>query len=461
MVPARNLNDWISTVVEEGNEETKSPLILRRWSAFSAVCGALGRRCWLETSAFTVYPNMYIFLVTPPGRGKGEAIALPVSIAYTSISTPVQFPDDHNDARTEWKDLRMPYPNYMWKDGGTVQRLIEAMSTHNRVDEDLSKGLDKNHYDSSATAVVEEFGVFFKEGDRAVAATLAQMWDAKEDFNDSLIGTPGKKRDRNVKGPCLNLLAGATPYILINNLPPESQEQGFLRRVVIVYYNGPGIITSARKNPYKSGLVSYIKKDLATIAQMKGEFTWEGSEDAPFFQLLDEWQMNKCYPTPPEPLFEGYNGSRWAIIVKMGMAFSASRNNDLIITSDDMLNAIEMLFEAEKYMEPILKRFSLSKSGKTSMSIVDMVKSYYRDNGHGMPLQKFKELLVGHVDSIYLIDTMIKELSEAHLIKITQNKVFPFDKKAKETKVGQETGQQTCILAALKDERDSRKGHSL
>src|SRR5438067_5724999 len=51
-------------------EGTRTPELFRLWSAIALVGGALERRVWINNGDGTVFPNMFILLVAPPGVGK-------------------------------------------------------------------------------------------------------------------------------------------------------------------------------------------------------------------------------------------------------------------------------------------------------------------------------------------------------------------------------------------------------
>src|SRR5437879_4921406 len=61
----RRLASWIDRFVEE-TEGLESPEIYRRWAAIVGLGAVLQQKVWVQTSA-PLYPNIYAFLVGPPG----------------------------------------------------------------------------------------------------------------------------------------------------------------------------------------------------------------------------------------------------------------------------------------------------------------------------------------------------------------------------------------------------------
>ena len=51
-------------------EFSESPQAYHKWTYLSMVSGIVGKKCWINFNYFTVYPNLYIILVSLPGEGK-------------------------------------------------------------------------------------------------------------------------------------------------------------------------------------------------------------------------------------------------------------------------------------------------------------------------------------------------------------------------------------------------------
>ena len=84
MTVPRRLGSWIESFLEY-TEILPSPPLLRRWAAISYVAAALERKVWVRTMGSDLYPNLYTFLVGPPGVGKGVAIAAGERLKWTDV----------------------------------------------------------------------------------------------------------------------------------------------------------------------------------------------------------------------------------------------------------------------------------------------------------------------------------------------------------------------------------------
>ena len=92
----------------EATDSQNSPEIFRLWAGIGSVACAVQRRTWVHTFA-RLYPNMYIFLVSPPGIGKTVVTAvagdlltkLPGHFTASSNLSRASFVDELADARRD------------------------------------------------------------------------------------------------------------------------------------------------------------------------------------------------------------------------------------------------------------------------------------------------------------------------------------------------------------------------
>src|SRR5712671_1750493 len=69
----RRCQSWIESFVEE-TEGLESPEIYRRWAAIVALGAVLQQKVWIQSRKGCLFPNLYAFLVGPPGIGKSQSI---------------------------------------------------------------------------------------------------------------------------------------------------------------------------------------------------------------------------------------------------------------------------------------------------------------------------------------------------------------------------------------------------
>lgn len=85
--PGRQFPNWIQAIVQ-AHPNSPLPERYRKWSAISAISGALGRKCWYDWGPYVVYPHQYIVLVGPRGIGKTASMILPLSTCFHKLAVP-------------------------------------------------------------------------------------------------------------------------------------------------------------------------------------------------------------------------------------------------------------------------------------------------------------------------------------------------------------------------------------
>ena len=65
----RKLDDWLTSFMDY-TASMSAPKLFRQWTGLSMLSAALERKVWIETELGHLYPNLYVFLVSPPGVGK-------------------------------------------------------------------------------------------------------------------------------------------------------------------------------------------------------------------------------------------------------------------------------------------------------------------------------------------------------------------------------------------------------
>ncbi len=86
-------------------------------------------------------------------------------------------------------------------------------------------------------------------------------------------------------------------------------------------------------------------------------------------------------PRPTDIMMQEYCSRRLSHLTKMCMAISASRRSTRLITHDDVTTAQEMLFEAERGMPLLLRRFGMSDAGRfmdTLLEFAQKKKDYFK-----------------------------------------------------------------------------------
>lgn len=337
----------------------------------SAVAGALRRRCWYDHGSYAVRPNMFIVLVGTPGTGKGVAINFPYKI-FQDLSQPLHGTDlEKEQAKIRWKSFitderAAPLRTFRGRASGAEEfcrQLSQCRVVFPHIEDALT--------DASITVITTEFGTFMDRANKNIHMVLTEGWDA----TDEGIEYHTKHQGRDIiPGGCINWIAGATPDQFVKNMPADAAEQGLLSRIIPVWGEHTGVDDSVATERYDETVIHRLKQDLGEIAGLYGEFRWEPGLAE---EVVKPWRAAGEPPRPEDAMMQEYNTRRYSHLRKMCMAISAARRDNLIITRDDWDTATAMLFEVEKSMPKVLRRFGMSDSGK----FLDDIQRFVRDKG--------------------------------------------------------------------------------
>ncbi len=302
--------------------------IFRRWAGVSAVAGALERRCYLSTAAGQMFPNMFILFVGAPGTGKNFAI---------------------NAMRNLWAStgkLRIAPTSMSHK--GFFDQLADSASQKSITDKVRNEIL---YYHTLLTAT-PELGVILPEYNLGYLSMLNELFDCPPVFSERIRSTGQEVR---IENPHVHFISGTQPKYLHQFLPEAAFGMGFTARIVMVY---TGKAVKARlfsKSTANDSLRRELVADLKRIAVIRGPFTvTDGAEAA-----LEDWHHTESdRDAPTHSRLMHYSTRRIMHILKICMALSAARSDDLIVTEADFQSALALLLETETQMPEIFKEMS-------------------------------------------------------------------------------------------------------
>lgn len=381
----RILDSWIDGFLGY-TENSEPPLMFRKWTAISCLAAALQRKVRVDWGAsLTFYPNFYIVLVGPSATGKGTAMNPGLAIL------------------NECPAVRMS------AQATSYQALIRHLKDTNLTDIDHDTGMQ--HFHSSLTVFSKEFTVFLGYHNRELMAALCDWYDCDRRW---VYETISRKREEIV-GVWVNMIAATTPDLIRSSLPIESIGGGLTSRIIFVYEKTAGkLVTLPTETNAERELFSSLTHDLEKISMMSGRFGWtEG-----FASEWDKWcRTNHENPPFKDPKFDGYNGRRRVHLMKLSMISAVSHGyNGLVLTTDDLENAITMLGEVEENMGMVF-----SGVGKSQIAdILHRVTSF-------LLIRRIKELPVadlmkhfgGDLDS-FTLDRVLSTLEVSKVIKIAR-----------------------------------------
>jgi hypothetical protein len=253
----------------------------------------------------------------------------------------------------------------------TPERLAQLMKKAEHVVMDAPGSLSS----SAITIKTNEFGQFMTQTNQFLQITMTEGWDAVDTFEYQT----KNQGDDIIHGMCLNWAAAATPSEFVGNMPANATEQGLLSRILPINYTGPKPPAQTRGQGYSEEDILRLAEDLGQISALVGPFNWgEGIEEG----LVQPWLDAGLPPEPTDPMMKEYNARRFSHLLKICMSVSAARRSTMKIEAEDWKTACEMLFEAERFMPVLLRRFGMSDSGKFADDVLDFARRNANNTGY-------------------------------------------------------------------------------
>ena len=415
---ARRFKDFIQASVD-AVKDSPIPKPFAKWTALSAVSGALGRRVWFPMPNYNIGSNLFVILIASPGRNKSVSLILPFSKVFSRLTSPVgATEDDHNfNSGLDEYGLRK-YPLYTIQDRITPEKLAVDMTKVTRLDLRLCTEENPEFDDSSLTLVTSEFGTFMGRNERYLQMFLTDMWDAKDSYSHKT-KTAG---EYIIQGPCLNWIACATPTQFVDNLPEDAKSQGLLSRIIPVFYEGEKIPQDLRQKVISEHTINDLRNDLSKIALMRGPMEFE--RDA--FEVANTDIFDGIQPEPTDPHLSEYCQRRVSHFLKVAMSVSASRSSSCKISKDDWTITKEIMFDMEQNMPKALEGFGMAKTGRIAHDMKVWLDATLSTSGKNhMQLRFFKRELLRKIQNPGELDQTIKAMQDSGYIKLEGNLIFP------------------------------------
>lgn len=347
------VTDFITTFVEL-TEGSFSPVIFRKWSGISLVGAALERRVWVQNGMRQTFPNLFIYLVAPPGVGKQVLLDTQQLVVDTN----------------EMKDGQLFIaPNSM-----TRASLVDELESSGKIFFP-PKGPPIEYH--SMYTIAEEIGVLMPGYDMEFIAKLNSI------FNNPSQAYVEKRRTGPVKSlsislPQINLLAGVQPGWLASVFPDEAWSMGLASRLIMVYAADTPFremfseVGEASREHYSA------MQALHRLMHLHGQMTW--SDEAK--ERVKLWHRVGGPPVPGHSKLEHYNRRRTTLhAVKLIMISAVSRTFSLHIDLFDVERGIAWLLEAEALMPDIFR----AMVGRSDKQVLDELHYYamsvWRTNG--------------------------------------------------------------------------------
>lgn len=287
------------------------------WAGVYALSAIVNRRVWLSLGQYTLYPNLYVVLLGPPGSGKD--LAMDTSRLVVEDVGGVKFSGDAQTKESLVRYLRDDCPVQIVVNGEYQTITPIAMYAT-----ELSHLLGPN-----SGHMIDFLTTIYTKDKRYITKTK-------------------NKGDDVIERPFLGLLAGTTQAWITTYLKSDIIGGGFTRRVIFV--NEPAraaIKDKSKRRPFL--IVSPEQADARrrvleygeTLKNVIGEFQWAPDAKAEY----ERWYMTRDIPDDPDT--QGYFVTKPNQVLKVSMMVSLSESTDLVLRKDHWDVAMALLDKTE------------------------------------------------------------------------------------------------------------------
>lgn len=377
----RQLANWLDSFLEY-TDVLSSPRQFRLWAGISILASVMEQKVWARTKGATLFPNLYVILVGPPGVGKSAILS-----------------------QSE-RMLRSVRELHVAPSSLTSASLIDtlAMSERKLVRPESTPSYVQFN---SLIVIASELGVFLPAYDAAFMNTLTKMYDG-ELYEERR--RTGKVNHIKIERPQLSVLGGTTPSYLNSFLPEGAWDQGFTSRTIFSYAGEPvekDIWEEDKNHDKQEKAYIGVVNDLQHIGNLFGKMDWSDAVKA----AITDWDRAGLPPVPEHGKLLHYNSRRLAHCLKLCMVASIARSDKLMVSLEDFEMARGWLLDAEATMPDIFRSFGVSADARAIEDAWYFVFKEYSKTKKPMLENQIVGFLANRVPShqvTKIIDVMVK-----------------------------------------------------
>lgn len=358
------------------------------WTGISIVSAALERKVWLNENGVTYYPNTFVLLVGHPGIGKSTAIRRGISLVERMKA----------EENPEFKLL---------SGLATQAGLISEMSVRSsfQLGPQITQFSSLFFYagEASDSALQNLHGDF--------NATITAMYDCEDVYRKRL-----KDVEYVIPNPSVNLLAGSTFDFLKTLVNQNSVMGGLASRFTYV-------VSKERKRQEDPGSLrvtadptqrDLLYGDLCRIHKLTGQFRsekgimahykkwWTHYQDE--FLALESERMQSIMTRKP------------TLLKKLCMIISAAQRDDLILTEEHFLRAVELTEEVMKDNWEIISAAVISNK-TTNEAVNQFILSTVHQAGGQINPHLLKKKFIAFGGDIMRFDSTLKMMEDARMLQ--------------------------------------------
>jgi hypothetical protein len=366
------------------------------WSALSFIGAALKNNVFFEIGTYTLYPNMFVVLVSPPGIGKGTAMDIVESMNNENKLNKIV--NTLNDRITAEKIIEQIADGWAQPPRIVGMQMVVPPTDHN------------------CLIFSTELRTLLGSSDWMLEF-LEEAWSKKTfDYQTK------NKGSVFIDNMCCSLLAASVPDFL-RNVNREAHmviTGGFSSRCLFIYSENTSkdlpFPEPLKKNKVSKAKWDDLLTDVRAISSLRGEFTIDPPARILFENFLKKNRTSQNGYESEAVI--NFKARIKAHILKLGMSFSASRGDSLCINLLDMHNAIT---ECEKVAVSLAKLFRGAGDSVDALAIA-RVQNFMEAKG-GVTKKEILSALYMHIGSMENVDRILWTLEiSGWCVKSTQGK---------------------------------------
>jgi hypothetical protein len=226
---------------------------------------------------------------------------------------------------------------------------------------------------SSLLIPASELGTLIQEYDITQISILNELYDCGPKYSERTRGGGMLEIQR----PHISMIMGTQPKFMGHVFPETAFGMGLTSRIIMVYDDKSqeldlfGSSGDADEKKFKE-----LVKKFKHVAGMKGHF--EVHDRAK--KLLQQQHAVGFPPAPDTFKLAHYNSRRTAHVLKLSMIVGAARHRQTYIDEEDVINAIELMHDAESRMPEVFQEMAGGSESDVIRETFHMVMRMYHQN---------------------------------------------------------------------------------
>jgi hypothetical protein len=299
-----------------------------RFFSFAAAIGSIvKRKVWFQRSTYnlfpTLYPNLWIILVAPQGRGHKSA----------SLSI----------ARKLVQRLPESLQPRMLASKLTPEALVKSLAAQ-ALSPEILKTIDATMISivkkpAQALLYSSELGVLLgkEKYNQGMIALLTDLYDTPNEWQSETV----MRGDQRLYDVCLSIMGASTPDWMQTMLPSDAFKGGFMSRLLLVGYPDDWHIRIADPAPPDERLGAELVERLTELSKWENQIHWTNS----CRDWFHDWYITLKDPEPgPKAAYLERKQDqllRLAILVELSWGLKKELTRDAMETAFNLLAAIE------------------------------------------------------------------------------------------------------------------------